>query len=228
MSTPSDAGASGQLGGVSTHWRGNTITVSIVRASVSGLVRTDSDPLTIGDAVPYFTLVGSVGAARRVAPHLTVGAAARVHAGRIDQESVTRAAFDGGFVADGLTRMDIRIAASSYLLTGDRATGGDPTLFAAVDARVLRRDPRMELRVGMSAAANAERPSEQYAFASLRVGPWDVRGGPVRTTAYGDSNVRHRLGVALRYGGYALGLARESSPNGLGPTYQFVLRSVLK
>ena len=66
------------------------------------------------------------------------------------------------------------------------------------------------------------------AFASGRYGVWELRGGPVRTFAYGDDNLRTRLAVAIHYAGYAVGLAREGSPNGLGPNYQFVLSSVIR
>ena len=39
----------------------------------------------------------------------------------------------------------------------------------------------------------------------------------MRTQIYGSSNLRLRLGVAVRHAGYALGVSREESANGLAP-----------
>ena len=69
---------------------------------------------------------------------------------------------------------------------------------------------------------------EHYAVAVVRWDRWELRGGPVRTEVYGASNVRLRLGVAIRHRGYSVGIAREESANGLAPTYHFTLTSLAK
>jgi hypothetical protein len=228
MNTPADIGASGQLLGGSSRWRGATITVSLARAGVAGLVRTESDPLTRENDIAYYTTVTSVSVARPVGPHLSWGAALRIHSGRIDVTSRTRVAVDAGLVADHLTRLDARVGASTFLLSPGAGAGEPPTWLVAGDARIAGSSDAREARIGASVEATAERPSEQFAFASVRFGAWEARGGPVRTVAYGTENVRARLAVAVHYGGYAVGLAREESPSGLAPTYQFVLRSLLR
>jgi hypothetical protein len=50
----------------------------------------------------------------------------------------------------------------------------------------------------------------------------------VQTDIYGGANFRVRLGIVLRYAGYCIGVAREDGVNGLAPTYQFSLSSLLK
>lgn len=228
MNTAADAGASAQTFGASARWRGSTLTFSVTRAGVAGLVRTDSDPLTIQDDIAYYTLVASLGVAYRWSPHVTWGAATRLWTGRIDTDARSRAALDVGVVADHLTRFDARIGASSFLFSPGGGTANPPTWLAAGDARVVGRDSLRETRVGVSVSTTSGRPSEQFLYSSLRFGIWEVRGGPVRTVAYGSSNLRSRLAVAARYSGYSVGLAREETPSGLAPTYQFVLSSVLK
>jgi hypothetical protein len=69
---------------------------------------------------------------------------------------------------------------------------------------------------------------EQFLFAEGRLGRWEARVGPVRTDIYGGSNTRWRMGLSVRHAGYLVGVSREESPSGLGPSYQFVLRSVLR
>src|SRR5579862_3580064 len=57
MSAPADIAASAQVGSLATRWRGTTVAVTVAHASVSGLLRTDTDPLAIGNDVTYSTLV---------------------------------------------------------------------------------------------------------------------------------------------------------------------------
>ena len=50
----------------------------------------------------------------------------------------------------------------------------------------------------------------------------------MQTDIFGGANLRMRLGIILHYGGYNIGVAREDGVNGLAPTYQFSLTSLLK
>lgn len=228
MSTPSDVGASAQAVGASTAWRGSTVTVSLARAAVAGLVKTDSDPLTVGNDVAYSTLVASLGAARQVTEHIVVGAALRGRTGRLDLTRRNALSIDVGFVAEHLTRLDLRVGAATFLATPGRAADEPPTWITSADVRVAETDSVHTVRFGVSASATAHRPSEQFMFASARYGAWEIRGGPARTVAYGETNVRLRLGIGLRYFGYVVAIAREESPSGLAPSYQFVLSSLIR
>lgn len=226
MNTAQDAGASAQVFGVSARWRASTVTVGVMRAGVAGLVRTENDPLTIEDDIPYYTLVGTLGVAHKASRHIVVGAAARYWTGRLDAETRTRLAVDAGAIADHMTRFDARVGVSTFLLSPGGGAANPPTWLAAADARVAGTDSLRAFRVGASTSFTSGRPSEQFVYGSARLGAWEVRGGPVRTTAYGATNVRSRLAVAVHYAGYAVGLAREETTGGLAPAYQFVLSSV--
>ena len=227
MSTPADVGASAQAFGASTAWRGATVTTSVVRAGVGGLVRTDSDPLTVQNDVVYSTLVASLGVAMRPREHVTVGFALRARSGQMDFDSRSGVALDAGVVAEHLTSLDARIGASSYLLNPWAGPDDAATWILGADARVAGTDSTRTLRAGVSANSTHRRPSEQFAFASVRYGAWEIRGGPVRTVAYGATNIRSRLAVAVRYAGYMVGVSREESPSGLTPSYQVALSSVV-
>jgi len=146
----------------------------------------------------------------------------------MDVSSRTRVAMDGGVVAQHLTPLDARVGASTFLLSPGAGADEPPTWLVAGDARIAGTGETREVRIGASAEVTDARPSEQFAFASVRLGAWEARGGPVRTVAYGTENVRARLAVAVHYAGYAVGLAREEAPSGLAPTYQFILRSQLR
>ncbi len=228
MQTPGDVGASAQVMGASGRWRGATVSVSLVRAGVDGLVRTETDPLTRENDIPYNTTVTSLSLSRSAGQHLAWGVALRLHSGRIDATSRMRLGADAGVVASHLTPFDARIGASTFLISPGASAGEPTTWLVAGDARLVGHSDSRELRVGASAEATANRPSEQFAFASMRVGVLEVRGGPVRTVAYGEENIRSRLAVAIHYGGYAVGLSREDSPSGIAPGYQFIIRSLLR
>lgn len=228
MNTPSDVSVNAHAGAVSRAWRGSTITLSVLRAAVSGLVRTDSDPLTVATDLQYSTLVTSVGVARSYGSHLTWGLAGRVRAGQMEFERRTALSVDGGLLAEHLTSYDLRLGASTFLASPWSHGAERATYLLAADARVIRGDSGRAVRVGVSAASTQLGAAEQFAYVSARYGAWEGRGGAVRTTAYGDVNVRARIAVTMHFGGYAIGVAREGSPNGLAPSYQFALSSLLR
>lgn len=228
MSTPSDVSVSANAGAITGKWRGSSLTLSLVRAAVGGLVRTDSDPLTIGTDVQYSTIVASVGIARPAGRNFAWGLAARFRSGQIDLAQSDGISLDGGVVADHITSQDLRVGVST-LLSSPWSKGHEHASFiGSADIRVAQLDSARVIRTGIAMMTTQGSESEQFLFASGRYGAWELRGGPVRTYAYGGDNLRTRLGLAVRHAGYAVGVAREGSPNGLGPTYQFVLSSVIR
>ncbi len=228
ISTPSDLSVNAHAGAVSGTWQGSTITASIVRASVPGLVRTESDPLTVSADLPYSTFVTSLGIARAYGSHLTWGVAGRVRTGQIELKKSAAVSVDAGFVADHLTRFDLRVGASTFLASPWSRGSELATYLAGADARLIQRDSVRSVRVGMSAASTQFGGSEQFAYLSARYGAWEGRAGPARTTAHGSVNIRARMAVTIHYAGYAIGVAREGTPNGLAPSYQFALSSLLR
>ena len=227
MSSPSDVGASANGFAVGRAWRGTTFTVSVLRAAVGGLVRTDADPLTVGNDVTYATSVASIAVSRRCSPHIVWGVALRRRDGQLDTDRGSGLSADAGIVADHLTRFDVRIGASTFLLTPFRRGEEPPTVVVGGDARVAGRDSLRSVRAGLSLATTSGRTSEQFVFVGARYHAWELRGGAARTDAYGASNLRGRMAVAVHYGRYVVGVAREGSPGDLGASYQFVLSSRL-
>jgi hypothetical protein len=135
MSTPSDVAVDASAGAVTGLWRGSSITLSVVRAAVAGLVRTESDPLTVGNELEYATTVTSIGVARAWTPNIAWGLAARLRSGQIELTRRGAVSLDGGLVVDHLSRFDVRIGASTFLASPwSAATSARPTSWRRTDA----------------------------------------------------------------------------------------------
>jgi hypothetical protein len=120
------------------------------------------------------------------------------------------------------------VGASRFLLAPGAAGAERPSWLFATDGRLAGPDSAHGVRAGYSLQVAQSLFTEHFIFASARWGDLEVRGGPVRTDIYGGTNVRFRLGIVLHYAGYKVGVAREDGVNGLAPTYQFSLSSLLK
>lgn len=228
MSAPVDVAVSAQLATAGARLRnGTTVALSVASASVADLLRTDSDPQSIGDEIPYVTTLLSVVAAHPVGP-LTLGAALRVRNGRLDNVSRSAVSMDVGVITRGLGSRDVRLAASTFLASPLSHERERAELLTAVDARLVGTDSLRTSRLGVSVTAADGLSREAYAFASGRWGRLEGRAGAASTRAYGRTNWRARLGIAFHHRGYAIGVAREESAGNLSATYQFTLRSLLR
>lgn len=228
MNAPSDISVSAQVFSVATAWRGTTFGLSVARAAVNDITRTDTDPESIGDPVPYGTTMVSLDVARRLTSKLSLGVALRERNGTLDDVSRTGVSVDFGVVAEHLTRHDIRVGTSTFLLTPGAAASERASWLFGIDGRVAGPDSTHNVRVGYSLQVAQALFTEHYIFASARFGDWEVRGGPLQTDIFAGANIRMRLGIVLHYAGYTVGVAREDGVNGLAPTYQFTLSSLLK
>ncbi len=229
MNAPSDISVSAQLFSVAAAWRNTTFGLSVTRSSVADILRTDTDPQSIGNPVPYGTTVISLLAARRVLPHLVAGLALRERSGALDDVNRSALSLDVGLIAEHLfSAADVRVGASTFLLTPGYASIERASWLFAADAKVVGPDSLHSVRAGYALQVAQSLFTEHYVYASARWAGWEARGGPVHTDIYGGSNVRVRLGIVLHYGGYNIGVAREDGVNGLAPTYQFSLSSLLK
>ncbi len=228
MSAPVDVAVSAQLGTVALRWRdGTTVGVGIASASVADLLRTDSDPQSIGDEIPYITTLVSLIAARPMGP-VTLGAAMRVRSGRLDNESSHAVSVDVGAISRGFGSRDVRLALSTFLASPFSRAHERAELLAAVDARLAGTDTLRTSRLGASLSMADGLHREAYGFATARWGRLEGRVGAASTFAYGHTNWRERLGIAFHHRGYVIGVAREESTSSLSATYQFTLGSVLK
>lgn len=226
MNAPTDVAVTAQFASLSHLWLGTTYTTSMARANVGRLLRTDTDPQSIGDEIQYQTLVLSVGASRRIFPRIVAGIALRSRNGRLDNVSRTSTSVDVGVVADHLTALDLRVGASSFLFSPSSGRRETASLLLGADVRVLGRDTSRTVRAGYSFQRANGLYSEHFVYGSARWAMLEVRAGTVETAIYGQTNLRMRVGFAFRHAGYAVGVAREEAPNGFAPSYQFTLTSV--
>ena len=228
LSAGAAQGVDGQL--IGAQWRrssGTSWSATIARTSVPGLIRTDSDPQSVGE-IPYSSMLLSLGAARTLLPHVTVGAAARLRIGQSDQLTRTAVAADFGVVLHDLPFRDARIAASSFLWRPGRELEDRPSVLFAADARVAGSERTHEIRAGYAHQAVNRGARESGPFASVRVDRVEGRVSYLRTGAGSSTAGRLRSGLAVHYARYVVGLAREEGIVGLGPVYQFTLSTSLK
>ncbi len=228
MSAPVDVAVTAQTATVAARWRdGTTFALGMTHASVGDLLRTDSDPQSIGDEILYSTTLLSLIAARALGP-VTMGAALRVRSGTLDNISRHAISVDVGAISRGLGSRDLRLAASTFLASPFAREHEQTELLLAADARLAGKDSLQTSRVGLSYTAADGLPREAFGYALARWQRLEARLGAARTEAYGRTNWRARLGIAFHHRGYVIGVAREESPNHLSATYQFSLSSVVK
>jgi hypothetical protein len=228
LSSGSAQGVDGQL--LSASFRrasGTTLGLSVARTSVAGLVRTDTDPQSVGD-ISYASTLVSATATKTLVPHLTAGLAVRWREGRADQVVHTAVAADLGVVVHDLPWQNARLALSSFLWRPGREVDDRPAVVAAVDARVVGESAARELRLGLSQNNVNRGVTERGPFLSGRLERLEARAAIVRAAAGGSAVTRIRSGLAVYYARYVVGVAREEGISGLGPVYQFTLSSILK
>ncbi|MCE2903253.1 MAG: hypothetical protein ACK5XT_01110 [Gemmatimonas sp.] len=206
---------------------GVTLGLSVARASIAGLVRTDSDPQSVG-SIPYNTTLLSVTAARKLLPHLTAGVAMRWRNGQADQASRNAVAADLGMVAHDLPLLNARLAVSSFLWRPGREIEDRPAVVTAADVRVIGHRRTHELRAGYAQHGVNRGARERGPFVSARFDRLEARAGYLRASAGATDVSRVRSGVALYFNRYVVGIAREEGISGLGPVYQFTLSSLVK
>jgi hypothetical protein len=229
LNASADQGVSGQVASAELRVRPRTIVgVSLARASVAQILRTDAgDPTAVGTVV-YDATVLSATAAHRLTPKLAIGAAGRYRYGRQDTLSTGALGADVGIVVDQLTWVDARIGLSTYLWRPDAVRFDRPGLNAAVDARFAGSDAEHEARGGYSYARGGGGSAEHYVFTSGRLRNIEGRLGTARWSGASGAEWRTRLGLGLHYARFSVGVAREQSGAVLDPLYQFTISSVFK
>ena len=225
LHTPIDQGISAQLGTVAVRLRERfTLGASIAQSGVGDLIRTDTDPQSFGDEIPYSSTIYSAVAAAR-AGSTTVGLAYRYRSGRVDLARGWVGSFDVGATVDRPRGLPFRAAVSSFLLSpsrrAERASG-----VAALEG-YLPVSGEHDVRTGVSYQLNEGGGDERYVYASGRIGILDLRGGVARQQDFGFPTTRLRVGMGLRYQTYVVGIAREDGTAGLGATYQFLLSTII-
>jgi len=203
-----------------------TASVSVAQAAVSDILRTETDPLSRGAEIQYGTTMASVGLAARRS-NITAGVAARYRWASLDTERSGVFAVDLGAIVDRVAGTPLRLAASSFLLTPSRSRE-TPTYMAAADLPVLRRDSSFVVRGGYSLSETDGRGHEGYVFTTTSYRQFDASAGMARTSAFGSSDRRWRLGLGVRYAGYTAAVGRENGGAGIGGSYQFLFTRVIQ
>ena len=219
-----EQGVSMQLGTLAYSVRpGLTAGLSLASANVSDLLRTDTDPQTIGDAIRFnSTIVSGLLAAARGSS--SVGIAIRRRTGTVDRATGHATSIDVGGVLDRPLGLPLRAGLSSFLLSpsreSERASG-----LGALEGYLPWTTG--DTRLGISWQQTDAGGSERFIYAAGHASLFDLRGGVARQTEFGSSTTRVRLGVGIHYAHYLVGVAREDGTAGLGASYQFVLKTIL-
>jgi hypothetical protein len=203
-----------------------TVTASVALASITDVFKTETDPQSLGQAIPYNTMVLSVGAARRVRA-ATAGAALRYRSGSMDTSRTGAISLDLGGVVDRAFGTPIRLAASTFLLSPSRSTEA-ATYLAGVDLPLVPFDSVWALRAGFSTQHTDGRGHEHYLFMTARYRGIDASVGLSQGVVFGHVNRRLRIGLGLHYARYAVAVGREDGAAGIGASNQFLLTSVFR
>lgn len=226
LTTPQDQGVSLETLSGSYVFRPRwTASLSFAQASVSDILRTDTDPLSHGNEIPYSTTVAS-GVVSLVRGSADFGLAARYRWGTVDADHAKTFALDAGAIVDRVAGTPLRLAASTFLFSPwDREN--EASYFVAADIPVIRHDSTLAVRAGYSLSRNGGRGHDQYGFATAKYRRFDASVGVSQAIIFGNRNERWRLGLGLHYAGYNVAIGREDGAAGFPPSYQFLLTRVL-
>jgi hypothetical protein len=224
LNSPIEQGVSAELGTAACQVRpGITAGLSVATSAVSDLLRTDTDPQSIGNPIPFnSTIVSGILAAQRGAA--TFGVALRHRTGTVDLTYGRVTSVDVGATVDRPRGLPFRAALSSFLLSPSRRLERASAVGAVEGYLPVSRSA---VRVGVSYQQDEGGGSDSFVYAAGQAGLLDLRGGFARQTSFGSSTTRLRLGVGVHYAHYLVGVAREDGTAGLGASYQFLLKAVI-
>jgi hypothetical protein len=204
-----------------------TATASVASAWVTDLLRTETDPQSLGGEIPYASTLLSLGVA--TAQHgVTVGTAVRYRSGAADNARAGMVALDGGMIVERVAGLPLRFAASTFLFRPSRPNNeASYQLGADVPLPLFALDSVASLRAGYAYDFMGPRGREGYTFALGRYRQLDLSAGVAKTSAYGFTDLRWRLGCGLHYAGYTVAIGREDGAAGLGASYQILFKRVV-
>jgi hypothetical protein len=225
LTTPQEQGV--RLDMIGGAYRINRLIVanaSFAQATVADILKTETDPQSLGGEIPYGTMLVSAGASA-ARGNVSLGLAARYRWGSLDTQNSGMFALDGGAVVDRIAGTPVRVAVSSFLFSPTRSDR-EASYLAAADLPVFRRDSTVLVRGGYSVSQTEGRGREEYAFATSSYRQLDLSGGLSQATIFGHPNRRVRLGLGLRYASYHIAIGREDGASGFGAAYQFLFTRV--
>jgi len=227
LTTPQELGVQLEMLAAAYQIKPNlTGSLSITQASVSDILRTDTDPQSLGAELPYSTTLLSIGAAT-TQKGATFGLMGRYRWGTADTDHSGTFALDGGVVVNGVAGTPVRLAASTFLFNPS-SSSNEASYFAAADVPVVRLDTTLIVRGGYSFATTERRGHENYVFGTAGYRQFDLSAGVSSTTEFDNTSHRWRLGFGLRRAGYHVAIGREDGAAGFGASYQFLLTRAVK
>jgi hypothetical protein len=207
-----------------------SMNMSFAQASVTDIIRTETDPQSLDGEIPYATSLFSIGLAtidhHDVVGVWSAGVATRYRWATVDQDHAGAVSLDAGVIIDKVAGTPLRVAASTFLFSPVR-TQDAATYMTAVDAPIVRRDSTLVVRLGFSQAHTQARGRDDYVFSSVDRRWFNATAGFDWSTAFGDRDRRLRLGIGLRYASYVVAIGREEGAAGLGANYQFLVTRTL-
>lgn len=225
LSTPQEQGVQLDMAGIAYRVRPNlTGSLSFAQASVADILRTDADPTSLGDEIPYGTTLLSAGLATSRG-NSSFGLAARYRWGALDTDRSGVLSVDAGAIVDRVGGTPVRVAVSTFLLSPSPSKEAASYL-AAADLPVFTRDSTLDVRAGYSRTQTDGRGHEDYVFGTSTYRQLDLSGGLAQSTIFGHVNRRMRLGFGLRYAGYTVAIARDEGAAGFPASYQFLFTRV--
>ena len=225
LDSPNEQGVAAQVGTLAYRVRsGITAGLSVAQSAVSGILRTDTDPHSIGDMVPYRSLILSGILAMDRGP-ATLGIALRRRSATVDDAGGAVTSLDVGGTVDRPGGLPLRAALSSFLMS-PRHRIERASVLGGVEGYLPMAGS--DLRVGVSYQADQGSGDERFVYASARTSIFDIRGGVAQQSSFGSTSTRLRLGLGVRYADYLVGVAREEGVSGLQPSYQFMLTRAFK
>jgi hypothetical protein len=225
FNAPIEQGVSAQVGTVAYRVRsGLTAGLSVATASVGDILRTDTDPQTIGSEIPYrSTILSAMLAAQRGA--FTAGLALRRRSATYETANGSAQSVDVGILADRPLGLPFKAGLASFLLSPSRSVERASAV-GAVEGYIPWHVEH-DLRAGFSYQLDEGGGDERFGYVSGRANVVELRAGLARQIAFNDSNTRLRLGVGVHYAHYLVGVSREDGTAGLGASYQFFLSTVV-
>ncbi len=224
LDSPIEQGVTGQLGTVAYRVRpGVTAGVSIALATVTDLLRTDTDPQSIGDEIPYRSTIVSAVVATERGPAV-LGLAVRRRSGSVDQQNGRATSIDVGATVDRPRGLPFRAGLATFLLSPSRRIERASAVSGLEGYLPFQEN---DIRAGVSYQLDEGGGDETFVYASGKTGLIEMRGGLARHQEFGYTTNRMRLGVDLRYSRYRVGIAREDGTGGLSASYQFLFSTAI-
>ena len=228
VNSPSDLALSAHLLTVTGRVNDLTsFTIGVIEARVGDMLRTETDPQSLGRELRYATTVVSAGMSRR-GDRTQVGMALRWRRGEAAGDVRQNVGVDAGVILTELGFRDLRFGASTFLWAPGQATVTQARYGAAADLVLAGGDTLHQVRGGFEIAGGTGLPREYHLFASARWRRYVAHAGYLHERLYGFGTAHYRGGIGLRYARYFVGVGREDDQSGIGPTYQFTLSAAFQ